>query len=354
MQMQKMKCFHLTGFRSALVSSDKPLPAPSGSEVVLKVLAAGVCHSDVHIWEGGYDLGNDQTMSFEGRVKFPLTMGHESSGEVVAVGPDVQGVKMGDKCLICSWIGCRECAFCQQGDEHLCTAPRFLGVNRDGGYADHIVVPHARYLMDLKGVDPVAAAPLACSGLTTYSALKKAGPRLAHDRVVIIGAGGLGLMAISLLKLMGGKGAVVVELDAAKRQAALAAGAVAAIDPKAPDVDKQIRDALGAPVYFVLDLVGSGETAALGFRLLDKGGKLVVVGLFGGAMSLSVPMVTMRAVSIVGSYIGSPAELRELVQLVQTKGMPAIPLDKRKLHDANTALEDLRAGRVVGRVVLIP
>jgi len=352
--MTNMRCFHLPGFRAKLMPMDKPLPQPTGSEVVLKVLAAGVCHSDVHIWEGGYDLGNDQTLSFEGRVKFPLTMGHESSGQVVAVGPDSKDVKVGDKCLSCSWIGCRECAFCKQGDEHLCTAPRFLGVNREGGYADHIVVPHDRYLIDLKGVDPVAAAPLACSGLTTYSALKKAGPRLADDPVLVIGAGGLGMMAINLLRVMGGKGAVVVELDPLKRQAALDAGAIAAIDPKAPDVDKQIRDALGAPVYFVLDLVGSGETAALGFKLLDKGGKLVVVGLFGGAMSLSVPMVTMRAASIVGSYIGSPSELRELVHMVQTKGMPVIPLDKRRLEDANEALADLRAGKVMGRVVLVP
>jgi D-arabinose 1-dehydrogenase-like Zn-dependent alcohol dehydrogenase len=352
--MQKMRCFHLTGFHAPLVPVDKPLPSPAGTEVVLKVLAAGVCHSDVHIWEGSYDLGNGQTMSMEGRVKFPLTMGHESTGEVVAVGPDAGDVKIGEKYLICSWIGCLQCAFCKQGDEHLCTAPRFLGVARDGGYADHIVVPHERYLIDLKGLDPVAAAPLACSGLTTFSALKKAGGRLADDPIVIVGAGGLGMMAINLVKLMGGKGAVVVELDPQKRKAALDAGAIAAIDPKAADVDRQIREALGAPVYFVLDLVGSGETAALGFRLLDKGGKLVIVGLFGGAMSLSVPMVTMRSVSILGSFLGSPGELRELVKLVQAKGMPATPLDRRSLEAANEALADLRAGKVVGRVVLVP
>lgn len=349
-----MRCFHLTGFRSALVPSDKPLPSPVGTEVVLKVLAAGVCHSDVHIWEGSYDLGNGQAMSLEGRVKFPITMGHETTGEVVAVGPNANDVRVGDKCLICSWIGCGQCAFCKQGDEQLCTAPRYLGVSRDGGFADHIVVPHDRYLIDLKGVDPVAAAPLACSGLTTFSALKKAGSRLAADPVVIVGAGGLGLMAINLVKIMGGKGAVVVELDAQKRNAALDAGALAAIDPKAADVDKQIREALGAPVYFVLDLVGSGETAALGFRLLDKGGKLVIVGLFGGAMSLSIPMVTMRSASILGSFLGSPAELRELVKLVQARGMPKTPLDRRSLDAANEALADLRAGSVMGRVVLLP
>ncbi len=351
---QKMTCFHLTGFHQDLVQVDKPMPAPAGSEVLLKVLAAGVCHSDVHIWEGGYDLGNDQTMSFAERIKFPLTMGHESTGEVVALGPDAEGIKVGDKCLVCSWVGCGECAFCKEGDENLCTAPRFLGVNRDGGYADHIMVPHARYLIDLKGIDPVAAAPLACSGLTTFSALKKAGPRLRQEPILIIGAGGLGMMAINLLGIMGGKGAVVVEIDAQKRAAALEAGAMAVIDPKAADVDQQIRAAIGGPIHFVLDLVGSGDTAALGFRLLDRGGKLVIVGLFGGAMSLSIPLVTMRVVSILGSYIGSPTELRELVTLVQSTTMPSIPLDRRPLKEANAALADLRGGRVMGRVVLIP
>ena len=350
----KMRCLHLTGFHQELVVVDKPLPLPEGSEVLLKVLGAGVCHSDVHIWEGGYDLGNNQTMSFEGRVRFPLTMGHESAGEVVAIGPDAQGVRIGDKCLVYSFIGCGACVFCKQGDEHLCTAARFLGVNRDGGYADHIVVPDARYLIDLKDLDPVAAAPLSCSGVTTYSALKKAGARLSREPVVIIGAGGLGLMALHVLRLMGGMGAVVVEIDPLKRKAALEAGAMAAIDPKAADAETQIRNALGLPVYFVLDLVGSGETATLGFKLVDRGGKLVVVGLFGGAVSISLPLLVAKSALVQGSSIGSPAELRELVAMVQATGMPKIPLDRRPLQEANAALADLRHGKVIGRVVLVP
>ena len=349
-----MKCLHLPGFRQDLVAFDKPVPTLMGSEVLLKVLAAGVCHSDLHMWEGGIDLGNNESISFASRFKFPHTMGHETSGEVLALGPDASGIAVGDKCLICSWIGCGECAFCKEGEEHLCTASKFLGVNRDGGYADHIVVPHARYLIDLKGLDPVSAAPLACSGLTTFSALKKAGPRLLREPIVVIGAGGLGLMGLNILAIMGGKGAVVVEIDASKRQAALDCGALAAIDPAAPDADQQIRQAVGGAIHFVLDLVGSGETAALGFRLLDRGGKMVIVGLFGGAMSLSVPLVAMRSATIQGSYIGSPTELRELMALIQSTRMPRMPLDLRRLDDANQALVDLRAGKVVGRVVLIP
>lgn len=349
-----MKCVHLSGFQSLLELVEKTTPVPTGNEVLLKVLGAGMCHSDAHIWEGHYDLGGGRTISMAGRIQFPLVMGHETSGEVVALGPDAQGVALGSRHVICSWIGCGNCAFCAQGDEHLCAAPRFLGVNRDGGYADHILVPDARYLIDIGDLDPVMAAPLVCSGLTTYSALKKAGPLLQKERIVIFGAGGLGLMALNLLRILGAPGAVVLEPDAAKRKAALTAGAVAAIDPRDIDATQQVRDALGNPVRFVLDLVGSGESAAMGFEMLDRVGKLVVVGLLGGAMQLAVPLLPMRAATIQGSYIGSPAELRELVAIVRRQGGLAIPIDRRTLAQADTALQDLRAGRVIGRVVLVP
>ena len=149
-------------------------------------------------------------------------------------------------------------------------------------------------------------------------------------------------------------GGVVVELDPRKREAAMAAGALATVDPKAPDAAAQLRKALGGSVLGVLDLVGSGETATLAVESLDKGGRLVIVGLFGGAMTLAVPLVPMKALTIQGSYIGSPAELRELVALVREHGLPATPLDRRPLTAAPTALDDLRHGKVLGRVVLTP
>jgi D-arabinose 1-dehydrogenase-like Zn-dependent alcohol dehydrogenase len=184
--------------------------------------------------------------------------------------------------------------------------------------------------------------------------LKKGGLRTLLEPVVVIGAGGLGLMAINILSIMGGKGAVILEIDAQKRQAALDCGALAAIDPTLPDADQQIRRAVGGPIHFVLDLVGSDQTAAQGFRLLDRSGKLLVVGMFGGAMSLSVPLLAIRSATIQGSYIGSPNELRELIALIKATRMPVVPIDLRRLEDANAALSDLRAGRVVGRVVMIP
>ncbi|MES2536282.1 MAG: alcohol dehydrogenase [Pseudomonadota bacterium] len=351
-----MRCFQLVGFGEPLQEKQSPCPAPAGSEVVLRILASGVCHSDLHICEGHHDLGGGKRISLEGRIPMPLTPGHEITGEIVEMGPDAIGLQLGDRVLACSWIGCSACKACLAGEEHLCRAPRFLGANRDGGYANLVTIPHPRYLIPLNGLDPLRAASLVCSGLTTYSALKKidANASLKQQAIVIIGAGGLGLMSLQILKMLDGAGAVVVEIDAKKREAALDGGAIAAIDPNQAGASKSIRTAAGGEVGAVIDFVGSGDTAKLGFDLLAPGGKLVIVGLFGGAVTLSVPLIPMKSAKIEGSYIGSPAELRELIALVQEKGMPQIPIDVRPLGDVNAALSDLQHGRVVGRVVLVP
>lgn len=351
--MSRMRCYQINGFGGSIEAADVELPALEGTSVRLKVLAAGLCHSDVHICEGHYDLGGGRKISFADRIKFPRTLGHEVSGEVVELGPDAKGVSIGNTCLICSWIGCGTCEQCAQGLENLCINPQFMGVNRDGGFAEFVDVPHSRYLIELGDLDPIAAAPMVCSGLTTYSALKKFGPFEGRRPVVIIGAGGLGLIAISIAKMLGSAGVVVVELDAAKRKAALDAGAKAVIAPCDQALD-EIKTAVGGPVWAVLDLVGSGSTAKLGIDVLDKTGKLVIVGLFGGAVDLPVPTIPLKVLTIQGSYTGSPAELREFVELAREKGLPAAPLDKRPLSAAPAALQDLKAGRVVGRVVLQP
>jgi D-arabinose 1-dehydrogenase-like Zn-dependent alcohol dehydrogenase len=171
-----MKSFQVTEFNAPLQEIDAPTPQPQGTQVLIKVKAAGVCHSDLHIWEGGYNLGHGRKpLSLKDRgVALPLTMGHETVGEVLALGPDAKGdIKVGDIALVYPWIGCGQCEVCLAGEENMCLKPRSLGVYCDGGYADHMTVPHPRYLLNLKGLDPVTAAPYACSGVTTYSALKK-------------------------------------------------------------------------------------------------------------------------------------------------------------------------------------
>ena len=338
-----------------LEAETRATPRPTGSEVLLQVVAAGMCHSDVHLWDGGYDLGRGKKLFVKDRgVSLPLTLGHETVGEVLELGPDAHGVKCGETYLVYPWVGCGSCAVCRDGDENLCAKPRSIGIYRDGGYADHMIVPHPRYLLGLSGLDPISAAPYACSGLTTYSALKKAGSTILREPVVIIGAGGLGLMSLGLLKAMGGAGAVVVEVDEHKRTAALAAGAISVIDGNEPDAMDQIVRAIGASPRIVIDFVGSEQTAALAFNSVAKGGTLITVGLFGGAAPWSLPLIPIRAITIQGSYVGNLAELTELLDLVRRKNVPAIPIMRTLLDDANQMLENLRLGKVVGRAVLTP
>ena len=355
-----MRSFQVADFNAPLKEVEQPTPRPVGTQVLIKVRAAGVCHSDLHIWEGGYELGHGRKpLSLKDRgVSLPRTMGHETVGEVVAFGPDVKegdkgGLKAGDVALVYPWLGCGKCATCLAGDENMCLKPASLGVYCDGGYADHMTVPHPKYLLDLKGLDPVTAAPYACSGVTTYSALKKV-EKDFNTPIVIFGAGGLGLMALTLLKAMGGRGAIVVDIDARKREAAEKAGALATVDGKAPDALEQLAKKAGEPIRAVIDLVGSAQTAQLGFDCLTKGGKQVIVGLFGGGAPWALPLIPIKAITIQGSYVGNLRETRELLDLVRAKKVAPIPVTTMPLSNANDALVDLQKGKLVGRAVLVP
>jgi D-arabinose 1-dehydrogenase-like Zn-dependent alcohol dehydrogenase len=350
-----MRSFQVCTCGEPLQCNEYPTPKPAGSEVLLRVLAAGVCHSDLHLSDGYFDLGGGKKLSILDRgMKLPTTLGHENVGEVVAVGPDARGVKVGDRRLVDPWMGCGACAVCRRGDEQLCTKPASIGVFRPGGYSTHLLVPHPRYLFDIGDIPPERAAPLACSGVTTYSALKKATATLKTDPVVIVGAGGLGLMCLALHKAMGGHSAVVIDIDPAKREVAKKAGAKAVIDGGASDAAAQVVAATGGGAWSVIDLVGSAATTRLGIDSLIKGGKLIVVGLYGGEITLSLPPFPMRAITIQGSYTGSLSETRELIELVKRTGLPAVPTATRPLDDVNAVLGELRAGKVIGRVVLTP
>lgn len=351
-----MKKMQVTGFGAPLAETDETTPVPKGKEVLLRVRAAGVCHTDLHLWHGGYDLGHGRTLSLTERgVTLPLVMGHENVGMVAAVGEDADPALVGTLQLVYPWMGCGQCETCQAGTENMCLTPSTIGINRAGGYADHLLVPDARCLVALQGLDPVSAAPLACSGLTCFSALHKIGAETySRHPIVVVGAGGLGLMCLKLLAGLGGKGAVVIEPDQSRREAALAAGALAVVDPHDPDAATQIRDAVGGPVRAVLDLVANPETAALGFDVLTKGGKLILVGLFGGATPWSLPLIPMKSITIQGSYVGSLPELRELIALVARERLELVPVHTCGLNALGDALRALQAGKVVGRMVMTP
>ena len=350
-----MRSFQVCVCGEPLRLAEQSTPEPEGSQVLLRMLAAGVCHSDLHLSDGYFDLGGGKRMSLADRgMKLPVTLGHENVGEVVAVGPQAKGVKIGAKVLAHPWIGCGECAVCKRGEENLCTAMRSLGVFSNGGYADHMMVPHPRYLFDIGDLAPEQVAPLACSGVTTYGALKKAAATLKTEPVVIIGAGGLGLMCLALHKAMGGHSAIVVDIDPKKREAAKQAGAAAVIDGGAPDAAAQIIAATKGGAWAVIDLVGASSTARLGVDSLIKGGKYIIVGLYGGDVTLSLPPIPMRALTVQGSYVGSLPEMAELMELVRRTGVPPVPVATRRLEDVNAVLDDLRAGKIIGRVVLTP
>lgn len=351
-----MISYEVHEFGAPLTYTERPAPVPQGKEVLLKVLAAGVCHTDIHTWHGFYDLGGGKRLTMGDRgVNLPLTLGHEIVGEVIACGPEASGASIGQRSLVYPWIGCGECKVCRRGKEQLCPTPRFLGIFRAGGYSDHVLVPDSKYLVDIGEVPPEHAAPYACSGLTTFSAIKKIDPGVLRDeKTLVIGAGGLGLMCVTLLQALGSAGVVVAETNATRRAAAIQAGAIDAIDPDAPDAAAVIKQAAGGSVWAVIDCVGSAQTVQMALDLLVKGGQLIQVGLFGGEITLPTPIIPIRALSIQGSYVGSIAELQDLMALVRTQRIPPIPTTCRHLHEAEAALNELEQGRVTGRLILQP
>ncbi len=333
---------------------DLPTPEPKGTEVLLEVTHCGICHSDLHIWEGWYDMGGGKRMSLADRgVTLPLAMGHEIVGRVVKLGPDATGVAPGDLRIVFPWVGCGHCERCLSDEDNMCpNAARSIGVFQNGGYATHVLAMHPRHLVDPGAIDPALAATYACSGITVYSAIRKVMPIAPQEPIVLVGAGGLGLAAISILRALGHQAIISVDIDPIKRQAALDAGATKAIDGKADNVTQHILDAAGGPVLAVIDLVNGSATAAFGFAALRKGGKLIQVGLFGGDITVSLPTMATRALTIQGSYVGNPKELRELVALAQSGAVAPIPIETVPQPEANAALMRLRDGKVTGRLVL--
>jgi D-arabinose 1-dehydrogenase-like Zn-dependent alcohol dehydrogenase len=355
--MGEMRSFKVTGFGAPLEEVVEDAPKPIGSEVLLRVAACGVCHSDVHLRDGYFDLGPDGRLDLSRGLKTPFTLGHEVAGAVVAVGPDAaaapEAVAVGDARLVYPWIGCGACATCRAGDEQLCRAPRNIGIHAGGGYSDHVMVPHPRYLLSYDGIPAAEACTYACSGLTAYGALKKVGRLGSGDPLVVIGAGGVGLAGVRLAVPMTGAAAMVAERAAARREAAVAAGAVSAFDPMEDGaVRRFVKETGGAAA--VVDFVGSAETARFGFDILRKGARLIVVGLCGGGLTVPVPHFPLREVAIAGSYVGSLQDLRDLVALARAgkAGRPAVAT--HRLHEAEDLLCALADGRITGRAVLVP
>lgn len=347
-----MVSYEVLAWGQPLARMERSLPRPSGSEVLLRLKYCGVCHSDAHIRDGYFDLGGGRRLLMTERgMELPLTLGHEPFGTVIAAGPDAVNAPLGQDRLVYPWIGCGNCSRCIGGLDNYCMTPRMIGLQRSGGYADHLLVPHSRYLVDACGLHPAWAATLSCSGLSAFSAVAKLKPIGPDEWVAVIGAGGLGLSAIAMLRAFGHKRIVAVDTDERKLAAAEKSGAAATLDGTGSDAAKKLREITGGYLYGAVDFVGRSETAELALSALRKGGRLILVGLYGGELPLSVGSVILRALTVQGSHLGSLSELKEVVALAHQGKLAMIPIETRPLSEVNRTLDELRSGTIVGRVV---
>ena len=348
-----MLSYDVVEWGKPLERAERETPKPKGTEVLLKLKYCGVCHSDVHIRDGYFELGGGKRLAMiERGINLPATLGHEPYGTIIVAGPEAGDVPVGVDRLVYPWTGCGACMRCRLGMDNYCTAPRCIGLQRPGGYADHLLVPHPRYLIDVGGIDPAWAATLSCSGLSTYAAVSKLNPIPADEWVAVIGAGGLGLSAISILRATGHQRIVAVDIDAAKLDTAENAGAAAIVHGGEADAAEKIKQVAGGPLYGAVDLVGTTETATLALAVLRKGGRLILVGLYGGEIPLSLVATIQRALMIQGSHLGTIEELQKVVALAQEFKLRPIPIQKRPLSEVSHTLDELKAGTIVGRVVV--
>jgi propanol-preferring alcohol dehydrogenase len=332
-------------------------PHPKGSQVLIRVQSAGVCHSDIHLWEGGYEGVEGKFLKTTDRgVKYPLTPGHEVAGVIDSLGEDTQDrFKKNEKVLVYPWIGEGLCPACRAGEENLCDKPRSLGIYNDGGYSDYLLVPSYRYLIRVEDdIQMDAAATLPCSALTAYSAVKNASLR-PDDNVVVVGAGGLGLMGIQLIKSLYGSRVITLDLEKEKLDAAKENGSDDTVNPKDEDVVKTIMEMThntGADA--VIDFVNATKTVKTDMQILRRRARVVLVGLFGGELRLSLISMPTKAYRLIGSYTGTLTDLVELVSLAERKIIRPVVSDKFKLDQATEALSRLRDGEIVGRGVINP
>ncbi len=340
----------------ALEVQELETPKAKGSQVLIKVQSSGVCHSDIHLWEGGYEGIEGQFLKTTDRgVKYPLTPGHEIAGIVDNLGEEAKGFSKNEKVLVYPWIGEGLCPACRSGEENLCDKPRSLGVYMEGGYAEYVLVPSYKYLLKMDDeMDTDASATLSCSALTAYGAVKNTTLK-PNDNVVIVGAGGLGLMAIQLAKAVTGSKIIAMDLDDEKLRAAKKNGADNTINSKKEDPVKavmELTDKIGADA--VIDFVNASKTVETDMQFLRRRAKLVLVGLFGGELKLNLVSMPTRAYRLIGSYTGTLNDMIELVSLARRGVIKPLVSNRFKLNQATEALKMLKEGKILGRGVINP
>ena len=338
-----MKAARLHALRQPLRIDEVTTPVVARDEVLIRIAGAGVCHSDLHIRSGEFPL----PPGFD----LPLTLGHENAGYVEAVGPDVTSIRRGDAVAVWGGRGCGSCRICRQGDEQCCNMALWVAA---GGYAELMHVPSERFLIPLDGLDPVAAAPLADAGLTPYRAIKKVLPHLYPGAaVVVVGIGGLGHMALQILKAVAPSTRIIaVDVARDRLDAALALGASDAVDARGDPAGEIMRLTGGEGAQAVIDLVGSDASLRTAAGAVGRMGIIVIVGLGGGTLPYSFLGVRAEC-TVTCSYWGSYNEFREVLALA--RGGHIRPVVRRyPLEQVNEALDSLERGEVHGRAVITP
>jgi len=340
-----MRAALLRDYHERLELVERPQPAPEGPrEVVVRIGGAGVCATDLHAIDG--------LMGGAG-VEVPLVLGHENAGWVHEVADGVTAVAPGDAVLVYPPWSCGLCVPCRRGLDMHCERHQFTGLTRDGGFAEYVLVDERSLLRLPPGVEPVAVAPHADAGITAYHAVKKLVPSLGPGAAVaIIGVGGVGHIALQLVRVLGAAAVVAVDTDERRRDLARRLGADEVLGEQA-DVAGAVREATdGAGADVVIDFVGNDETHASGLRMLARRGLYSIVG-YGGTVSVPSTDLVVGEQQVAGNLVGSWIDLWELLQL-HGRGAVTLLTETHPLDDVNDVLDGLRAGDVTGRAVLVP
>ncbi|MEU0852764.1 NAD(P)-dependent alcohol dehydrogenase [Streptomyces flaveolus] len=326
-----------------------PDPEPGPGQVLLKVTAAGVCHSDIAVmsWPA-------ESFPYE----LPLTLGHEGVGTVAALGAGVTGLAEGDAVAVYGPWGCGTCAKCAEGKENYCLRAEELGIRppglgRPGSMAEYLLIDDPRHLVPLDGLDPVAAVPLTDAGLTPYHAIKRSLPKLVPgSTAVVIGTGGLGHVAIQLLRALTSARVVALDVSEDKLRLAREVGAHEAVlsDANAADAVREITGGLGAEAVF--DFVGVAPTVRTAGDVAAVEGDVTLVGIGGGSLPVGFGLLPFE-VSVSAPYWGSRGELIEVLDLARS-GAVSVHTETYSLDDAPLAYERLHNGQVEGRAVILP
>jgi propanol-preferring alcohol dehydrogenase len=341
-----MKAFQLTGSKKAPELREIPVPKPGPGQVLLKIGGAGACHSDLHLMEAP-----------EGQFKYPFTLGHENAGWVEALGPGAAGYSVGDAVLVYGPWGCGHCLNCRMGVENYCESPREVrpaGLGGDGGMAPYLLVPSTRHLIPIEALDPREAAPLTDAALTSYHAVKRSLHLLgAGSTAVVIGVGGLGQMAVQLLKTLSGATTIIaLDTSADKLKTAKQLGADETLI-SGDDAIKRIKDMTrGQGANLVLDMVGADKTLKIAAQVARQLGHVTIVGLGGGALPVNFHNLPHEC-SVSSPFWGSIPELVEVVSLAQT-GKIKMLVEYFPLERVAEAYHLLHEGKIAGRAVITP